>query len=500
MGHAPRTHSRKGVLVTVFACGLVAVVMVAVVAACGGASGSAQPPFPSYGAPLPASYRGPQFHLSQDYPTTAPSSSDLPVFYKTDFKKNWKMYLLQARSYCLAGNIATNWEVQRNPVRRWYNMPWQHYGQFGREGIDGLTKEAPIAVKQLAPTQTLAGVTYAIGFYNPAGGYTIGQVWKNHDAPDLSAARFANGTVMCKLLFANLPTENVAAQVPSLVNPIQWSANVTIANRAPTKTPKISAFDSCLAGSQYCARAIRKVTLIQMDLMAKDDRAPTHWIFGTFQYNGTLNHKNHWLNLVPVGLMWGNDPENDVNASNPTPVKTIINRALKETVINPDATELPPTHLGWNSRLNGPVDNPQSSCMSCHMTAELSTTTHAAPYPILPMLFTPGNKPAPKPGSKEWMLWFRSVFCTTPFDPNGKTDKVLATDDSLQLAESIQNFYIWRDTMDGVFPPPPTVAALNATLRAGVYPIVSGYPSSAKERVDMLAQLANYLQRPGPKS
>jgi hypothetical protein len=53
MGRAPGTHSRKGLLVMVIACGLVAVAIVAIVAACGGGgAASAQPPFPSYGRPF----------------------------------------------------------------------------------------------------------------------------------------------------------------------------------------------------------------------------------------------------------------------------------------------------------------------------------------------------------------------------------------------------------------------------------------------------------------
>ncbi|MEF9672596.1 hypothetical protein QNM99_11185, partial [Pseudomonas sp. PCH446] len=71
------------------------------------------------------------------------------------------------------------------------------------------------------------------------------------------------------------------------------------------------------------------------------------------------------------GIIWGNDPKETGNDfTNPTPTVTKINPALKQTAINANTQELPPTHLGWNGRLNGPVDNPNSSCQSCHMTAE----------------------------------------------------------------------------------------------------------------------------------
>jgi hypothetical protein len=89
---------------------------------------------------------------------------------------------LEVRAYCFEGNIQggdvkDDWCVQDNKVRKWYHMPWQHYGPNGREGIHGLTKEAPVQPRQLAWGQTDSGrQTYAVAFYSVFGGYTIGQV------------------------------------------------------------------------------------------------------------------------------------------------------------------------------------------------------------------------------------------------------------------------------------------------------------------------------------
>ena len=101
----------------------------------------------------------------------------------------------------------------------------------------------------------------------------------------------------------------------------------------------------------------------------KDPRAQaTGWTFATLAYNGGLANADPWRNLAPVGLMWGNDPQLTVGDTNPTPVLTIINTNLTQTVIKP-SPDLPPQHLGWGSRLAGPADNPASSCASCHVTA-----------------------------------------------------------------------------------------------------------------------------------
>jgi hypothetical protein len=387
----------------------------------GAAAEPAARPFADFGfMPRASSYEGRVFRLSQQYPKELPDARRRPEFFEIDFQKDWRKYLLAARDYCFAGNVRggdveDDWDAAAQSPPRWFHMPWQHFGPSGREGIHGLTKEAPVQVKQLAPTQTATGCqTYAVAVFNEFGGYTIGQVWKDPDHPDARRATFPDGTVICKVLFTDVPP----AQVPSLVNPLSWQGYITD-NFSSTH------------------RSIRTLSLIQMDLMMRDPRSPYGWVFGTFQYNGNLNQANRWHNLVPVGLQWGNDPEITDNDANPQPVRTRRNPKLKQTVINEDE-ELPPTHLGWNGRLNGPVDNPMSSCMSCHATAQAP-----AKSPLSPLF--QDNPPAP--GSKEWMRWFQNYKCGERFDKDKPTS---ATDFSLQLALSLQNFYNWRNEGKGL--------------------------------------------------
>lgn len=61
-----------------------------------------------------------------------------------------------------------------------------------------------------------------MGFFNEFAGYTIGQIWKDHQNPDLSQGPFRQGAVLCKLLFVDVPNE----QVPCLVQPVQWTGFV----------------------------------------------------------------------------------------------------------------------------------------------------------------------------------------------------------------------------------------------------------------------------------
>lgn len=379
--------------------------------------------YPDFGfLPAPTEYKGRVFRLSQKYPKTEPDKAQRPEFLQIDYEKNWREYLLAAQDYCfqdnvLKGDVADDFDAALKENPTWFHVPWQHYGPNGREGVHGLTKEAPVQPQQLAISQTYkGGQMYAVGLYNVFGGYTIGKVWADKDHPNPKDIHFPIGTVVMKVLFTDVPAE----QIPSLVNPLKWSGYVT-ENYASSN------------------RVFKNLTLIQMDLMVRDDRAPNGWVFGNYQYNGKTNHTNLWKNLVPLGIQWGNDPK--VNDStwgeytNPVPAITRRNPNLKETIINPDDAELPPTHLGWNGRLNGPADNYLSSCMSCHMTAQAPVKS-----PMSPLFQAPDK--IPEVGSKEWMRWFQNVKCGERFDNDKPTS---STDFSLQLAASLQNFYNWKD-------------------------------------------------------
>lgn len=383
--------------------------------------------FPDFGF-APEKYDKPFFKLRQDYPSQLPPSAEIPAFYRNElasqewqdyYREHWKEYLLEVRQYCFEGNWEHDWRVEANTKRAWYHMPWQHWGRFAREGLHGLTKEAAVKPRQLAATQTSGGQAYAIAFYNAFAGYLFHQVWEDPDQPKEQAIEamggFPHGTVIFKLLFVDIPPE----QVPFLVNPTTWKAYIT------------SSF-----GSED--RSIRDVHLIQMDVMMKDDRAPFGWLYGTFQYNGAMRRDNPWENLVPVGLQWGNDPDvKGDDFTNPQPTSTRINPAIRESVINADPNELPATHLGWNGRLNGPVDNPRSACMSCHMTAHF-------PYDadqIAPMFVKGKNY---QPGSDAWMNWFRNFNCEDSF-----LEGRMSTDGSLQMSMSLKNFYDWKHNRGG---------------------------------------------------
>jgi hypothetical protein len=379
--------------------------------------------------PPPGQYQGRIFKLSQDYPKARPAlDAGVQRILKIDFRKDWNAYLLAVRDYVYEGNIENRpvseaFYLEDNKVRPWFHVPWQHYGDFGRDGIHGLTKEGPVAPLSLGPLQKTLWQTYAVGFYNQQGGWAIGRMWADPNNPNVNAFKkegFPEGTVVGKVLFTTAPV----AEVPFLTAPLEWSAYTTKCFADNTPDP-----------AKNCAvnREMNTVRFIQMDIMVRDSRAKETggWVFGTFVYNGNLAQPNLWRNVVPVGLQWGNDPGvKSYSESNPKPTETKINPDLKQTVINRSA-DLPPMHLGWGLRLNGPVDNTKSSCMSCHSTAQYPQIS-----PILPFMAKENGKPL-SPGSEKWMNWFRNIQCNTPFDV-----QATSTDFSLQLAASVQNFVL----------------------------------------------------------
>lgn len=416
--------------------------------------------YPDFKFMPPASdYHGPVFVLSDNFPKAVPPiDAAVQNILSIDFEENPMEYVMAVRDYAFAGNIRGDGDVsadfvlQNNTVgNQWYHVPWQHWGAEGREGYHGLTREGPLLPKMLAPTQTNQSSAYAVGFYNGQGGFTIGQTWPSPDkGPDLSGLiageTFPEGTVVAKFLFTVLD----GSQVPYLNNPLQWNAYMYNCD-----VPSYGKICKGLTGDE--PHSTQMVNLLQMDIMVKDSRATeaAGWVFGTFVYNGTMGDNNpysaacsdftgesrNWCNLVPVGLMWGNDPDNAQVEFNATPTETIINTDLKQTWINPDDTTLPPMHLGFNSRLNGPADNPTSSCMSCHSTAQYPSISAIMPWlnkPIVP-------KPTGAVADAAWMKWFRNFEDGEAFDEG----HAFTLDFSLQLTKSIENYVKYRSAVQG---------------------------------------------------
>nr|VFJ98483.1 MAG: hypothetical protein BECKH772A_GA0070896_101392 [Candidatus Kentron sp. H]VFJ98602.1 MAG: hypothetical protein BECKH772B_GA0070898_101382 [Candidatus Kentron sp. H]VFK03621.1 MAG: hypothetical protein BECKH772C_GA0070978_101382 [Candidatus Kentron sp. H] len=348
--------------------------------------------YPDYSDQVPDDYTGKKFRLSQDYPSSIPSASHR-LWENIDFMKDPKEYLRIIRKYIYEGMREADWEVDRNNVRKWYHVPWMHVGENPREFIHGMTRERTSNPGELGPEQTQRIQNWAVGFYNDYGGYTVGQVWKDPADPDPTSARFPIGTVVAKVLF----TAATPDQIPAVEGTVQWQANINATT------------------DEDSPKKIQTVRLLQMDFGVRDARADgiTGWVLGTFVYDKRADGADGWDKMVPVGLTWGNDPTI-------TPTDIDNGATLHETFLNPDAPDYARKGLGWAGRLNGPVDDPESACLSCHSTAQWR--------PRAPM--------APTGTELERLHWFRNLKPSQAF-----TAGEISLDYSLQLAKSLRNFF-----------------------------------------------------------
>lgn len=434
--------------------------------------------FPDWVSPSPPPAGTPTFQLSQGYPLGVPIFEETeggePQIVRWDpfppstsvAESPWlahdfhvpaerEAYVNALRDYILEGNVEVDFDVGRNKVRSWYHVPMMTSDGFSRrEPYKGLTRERNINDtdhKWLANGKGDLGA-YAVGMYNWLGGYTIGQVFHDPDPKlaDPSKAKFIPGAVVFKLLFAEYDDTGNRIDPDPFDEAPEWDIQ---------------------DGSSQTV-ALKKVRLLQVDVAVRDDRAAeTGWVFATFVYDETMTGLVPWRRLRAVGLQWGNDA--DVTAAN---VGT-----LDESWLGPGVPDIlmreDKQPFGLNGRLNGPVDNPNSACMSCHGTAQVVTTEVVDPNAPPAeqragkarfrgaVLVPPSNcAPADK------MTWFRNVGPVVAFgvmnqggrgclvaSPAIATPPLHSVDYSLQLADALEESLYMRV--------PNPCAALAATLR-----------------------------------
>lgn len=389
--------------------------------------------YPSFCSYFPPPAGTPTFALSQNYPQSFDKTTFKEPWKAVDFKTDYKKYMQVLLDYCMEGNLAVDFKGQDNAVRTWYNAPWldndghnpanpNDAQNSGREYHHGLTREITISAGTLGPKQVEDYQTWAVAYYNEPGGYTVGRVWANPNAPDKSLADFPEGTVCFKLLL----TETPVAEAPYLENSLTWTANIFVPAHE-----KQQRFD-------------KTVRLVQLDVSVKDERAETGWVYGTFVHNAAAGGAPaDWVSrLVPVGLMWGDDPTdttmlNVTNKINPSLKQSVINAELlrsNDNNIADNAVFI--THLGQGGRMNGPVDNPISSCMSCHSRAAIDDVGNMASI---------ANFSTPAYTLADFEEYFSEVPCGIQTIEQPQSDGTMKSyqtlDFSFQVGNGLRNYY-----------------------------------------------------------
>lgn len=280
----------------------------------------------------------------------------------------------------------------------------------GWETDNALLPDGKLWSSELHPKQTTCAQNWAVGFYNGPGGYAIGNMWKDPLNPKLEASIFPANTVVGKLLFTSAPPD----EVPFLKDALVWQGNIY--EMRPTAT------DPCASTNR---KSVTDLRLLQIDLAVREPRADgtTGWIFATYVYRSDGPGSDPWTRLVPVGLMWGNDP-NLLKAQYDTGARP------QETWLNKVEAKLP--HYGWLDRLNGPVDNPRASCLGCNAIAQWPEVRPMAP---------PANA-----SEAQIRFYFRNVKAGERYDSGNPSQ--ISLDYSLQQMIAYNNFLGGKGAME----------------------------------------------------
>ncbi len=278
-----------------------------------------------------------KFQVHYDFPQTLPDTTKLPWLAIDPFKDP-AAYMQSMLTYVTKVNARPDidWRIEDNKEEHWCDAPWFF---MLREPLHGMTSERWSRPKELHELQTDWQQTFAVGIYNDVACYGFGQIWGNPAYPKTKDFKFADGALAMKMLF----TTAMPSMVPYLTGSKEWNV---------------------AANKDGSTRVMR---LLQMDFSVKDKRSPNGWFFGTFMYDAAHPGDTPYDRLIPVGLIWGSDPDLTANAYLQNGV------SAKEGWMNPAVSAmfypLPRHTLGLFGRVNGPVDNPNSACITCHQRA-----------------------------------------------------------------------------------------------------------------------------------
>ena len=415
--------------------------------------------------PPPSQYSGPFFKLSHHWPSRPlPPLKNPPwsqaIGGKLINKENAGAYVAALKQYVSANarQLILNYKDWDGDKAHWYTEPW--IGSI-RESIHGTYAAGQFGPPVFPDTGLKVTFdTHALTYYDERAAYTLYKVWREGAMkPDVKTANFQfdEGSVVLKAAVFGSDDPNVQSNWwPVTDGAAMWPLYVAIPESSKTATP-----------------AVLNGYVMQFDMIVKDTvSAPkTGWVFTTLVYDVNASG-DAWDKMVPLGVMWGNDPG-------------VTSSDLQETWINPNAPKYSTQTLGWGGRLSGPNDGarndiqvgtkvllnePDSSCMSCHGPAEWQPVKHKMlsfllpsfpnPNPGPPFKPCPDGKPtdpyicSPAPGSADWSRWFQDRPGTEPQDPD--TGSVAADYDMVFAFKTLPMW--WKATG-------PANAAMPFTLR-----------------------------------
>ena len=383
--------------------------------------------------PSASEWKGPYRNLNYDYPAKAENKwlaiaprAPLSIETADEYVAKLKDFLEPSMKGMI--EAPDGWEPAANG---WYGMIWQGQGATGPNGVTDPTsgQEAILGSfsGQIITQGTFADSGLSVNmqnhtviYYDALSATMLDRLWADPFQPNRKAVSFPEGGMVVKAA-AVTPTPE---QWPVIEGSAIWNVY----------RPTVEALQS----KDYNPYAIPTnatvvpLRVLQFDIIVKDTVASpqTGWVFVTYVYDKDASGASPWDKLVPLGAMWGNDPEfaRDPNGLPP-------GAKLQETWINPDAPPYARSSLGWGGRLSGPIDVAErhnvlltdgtrvptmhaSSCLSCHGTAQFPFVSNLYPSPnrVFPREGT--LFPMYPPGSEMWARWFQNRPGSLPQNNN----------------------------------------------------------------------------------
>lgn len=378
--------------------------------------------------PSRVEYEGPLWRFNHAYPQTPPNAEQpwQKVLNGKPLTKDNAHAYIEALKEAVTRDMrvmVTRPKEWNATTHEWYSMPWagaavDKTGWEGREAIYGTYTGQILPASTYAESGLKVDIrNYATIYYNDVAAYTLHRVWQKcrsgqgRCVPTLhnNAAQFDEGSLVVKSAGVNASGE----QWPVMQGAAKWQIYrppFNLDGTVPNEPPVVS-----------------DIYVGIFDIIVKDSVAApeTGWVFTTLVYDKDAPGKDAWDKMVPLGAMWGNDPEVN-SARNP-------GQPLLETYINPAAPAYAKVTLGYGGRMSGPFDIavktnvevdgkivaklPSSSCLSCHGTSSFlpgSFQPLTFFYPVkMPVIEgQPWNMYTP--GSDEWNEWFKNRPGTVP--------------------------------------------------------------------------------------
>lgn len=365
-----------------------------------------------------------------DYPRELPAPHWLAVRPRQPLtRQTAQAYVAKVKRFItrdIAGlvNAPLTWNPQQ---AGWYDMPWGAQGSVmsngaidptsGREALLGsYTGQVLQPMSYPSNPPAAAFQNHAVVYYNDVAAYQLGQIWKDPFHPDLKYTQFPEGSIVVKVEAVTLTPEQWPVLNGSSVSHI-YRPDVESLSKLKDPTQRMP--------------IVTPLRFLQMAVRVKDKVASpqTGWVFMAFAYDTHSHGATVWERTVPVGAMWGNDPQLAKFPDGLGP-----NGELQETWVAPNLPSFIADGLGWGGRLAGPLDlgirhnvvtvsgqryagqDPKtadflrsSSCVSCHSAAQYPFIANLYPSPNMNFPPEGGQFLLYDPGSPQWAQWFQNL-------------------------------------------------------------------------------------------